>query len=76
MFTKILKVMIMIKIFEVLTTLKIKKLNINNTFIKKKDLLEKPDLEHYFWSRTSTGIYRIGHHCVRFSKWLVFHDRA
>ena len=49
------------KIYEVLSTLKNKKLKINNILIEKyKDMLENPNFEQNKYSITSTGIYRIG----------------
>ena len=57
------------KIYEVLTTLKNKKLKINIILIEKyKDLLENPNFEQNRYSITSTGIYKIGHDCIRLMK--------
>ena len=46
------------KIYEVLSTLRYKKLKTNNILIKKyKDMLENPNFEQDYWSRTAKGIY-------------------
>ena len=53
------------KIYKVLSTLKNKKLKINNTIIEiYKDMLKNPDFEQNYCSRTSTGIYKIGHDSI------------
>ena len=45
------------KIYEVLSTLKNKNIKINNTLIEKyKNILENPDFEPNYWSRTAEGI--------------------
>ena len=45
------------EIYKVLSTLKNKKLKINNTLIEKyKDMSENPDFEQDHWSRTAEGI--------------------
>ena len=65
------------KIFEVLSTLKNKKLKINNILIEKyKDMLENPDFEQNHYSITSTGIYRIAHDSIRLMKWICYYDRS
>ena len=38
-------------------------------------MLDNPDFEQDFYSRTATGIYKFGHDSVRLMKWLAFHDR-
>ena len=49
------------KLCEVLSTLKNKKLELNNIVTEKyKVLLENPDFEQEVYSRTATGIYKIG----------------
>ena len=54
------------KIFEVLSTLNIKKSKINNVLIEKyKYMLENLDFEQEYWSRAAIGIYKIGHDSVR-----------
>ena len=65
------------KIYEVLSTFKNKKLKINNTLMDKyKNMLENPDFEQDFWSRTAEGIYKIGHDSIRLMKWLIYPDRC
>ena len=65
------------KIYDVLSTLKNKKLKLNNILIEKyKDMLEKPDLEQNKYSITSTGIYKIGHDSVRLVKWICYYHRS
>ena len=65
------------KIYEVLSTLKNKKLKINNILIEKyKDMLENPNFEQNKYSITSTGIYRIGHDSIRLMKWICYYDRS
>ena len=58
------------EIYKVLSTLKNKKRKINNMLIEKyKNMIENPDFEQNFWSRTATGIYKIGHDNIRLMKW-------
>ena len=65
------------EIFKVLSTLKNKKLKIKIILIEKyKDLLKNPDFEQNYWSRTSTGIYKIGHDSIRLMKWICYYDRS
>ena len=65
------------KIYEVLSTLKNKKLKINNTLIEiYKNLLENPNFEQNKYSLTSTGIYRVGHDSIRLMKWICYYDRS
>ena len=62
--------------YKVLSTLKNKILKINNKLIEiYKDLLKKPDFEQDPWSRTASGIYKIGHDSVRLMKWICYYDR-
>ena len=50
------------KLYEVLYTLKNKKLKINNILIEKyKNIIENTDFEQDYWSRTAIGFYRSGH---------------
>ena len=45
------------EIFKVLSTLKNKKLKINDILIEKyKNMYENSDFEQNYWSRTATGI--------------------
>ena len=39
-------------------------------------MLENPDFEQENQSRTSTGIYKIGHDSIRLKKWLANYDRS
>ena len=65
------------KIYEVLTTLKNKKLEMHNILIEKyKDKLQNPKFEQNKYSITSTGIYRIGHNSIRLMKWICYYDRS
>ena len=64
-------------IYEVLSTLKNRKLKINNIKIEKnKDMVENPNFEQDCWSRTAEGIYKIEHDCIRLLKWLIYYDRS
>ena len=63
------------EIYKELSRLKKKKLKINNTLIEiYKDLLKNPDFEQNYWSRTASGIYRIGHDSIRLMKWICYYD--
>ena len=63
--------------YEVLSTLKNKKLKKNNILIEKfKNMSENPDFEQNYWSRTSIGIYKIGHDSIRLLEWICYHDRS
>ena len=54
------------EIYKVLSTLKNKKLKINNILIEKyKEMLKNPNFEQNKFSITSTGIYKIGHDSIR-----------
>ena len=65
------------QIYKVLSTLKIKKLKINNTLIViYKDMLLNPNFEQNYWSRTAKGIYRNGHDSIRLMKWICYYDRS
>ena len=65
------------KKFELSSTLKIKKLKINSTLIDiYKNMVEKPDFEQNYWSRTAEGIYRNGHDSNRLMKWIYYFDRS
>ena len=66
-----------VKIYEVLSTLIKNKLKINNILIEKyKKMLENPDFEQDYWSRTATGIYKIGQAISSLMKWLAYYDRS
>ena len=64
------------KVYEVLSTIKNKKMKINNTLIEiYKDMLKNPHFEQDYWSRTAIGIYKIGHDSIRLMKWICYYDR-
>ena len=57
MYIKFLKGKDSDKIFEALSTLKNKKLKISNILNERyKDMLENPDFEQDYWSRTAIGV--------------------
>ena len=65
------------KIYEVLSTLKNKKLKINSILIEKyKNMLENSDFEQNYWSRTAIGLYKIGHDSIRLMKQICYYDRS
>ena len=65
------------EIYKVLSTLKNKKLKINNTLLEiYKDLLKNPDFEQNYWSRTAQGVYKMGHDSIRLMKWICYYDRS
>ena len=65
------------KIYEVLSSLMNRKIKINDILIKKyKILLEISDFEQNYWSRTATGIYKIGHDSIRLMEWICYYDRS
>ena len=65
------------EIYKVLSTLKTNKLKTNNTLIEiYKDMIIHPDFEKDYWSRTSQGIYKIGHDFIRLMKWICYYDRS
>ena len=65
------------KIYETLSTLKNKKLKINNILIQKyRDMLENPNIEQNKYSVTSTGIYKTSHDSNRLIKWICCYDRS
>ena len=65
------------EIYKVLSTLKNKKLKINNTLIEKyKDMIKNSDFEQNYWSRTAQGVYKIGHDSIRLMKWIFYYDRS
>ena len=54
------------EIYKVLSTLKNKKLKINNTLIEiYKDMIKNSYFEQIYWSRTGQGVYKIGHDSLR-----------
>ena len=65
------------EIFKVLSTLKNKKLKINDKLIEiYKELLLNPNFEQNKFSLTATGIYKIGHESIRLMKWICYYDRS
>ena len=65
------------EIYKVLSTLKNKKLRRNNILIEiYKDMIKNPDFEQNYWSKTSIGIYKIGHDSIRLMKWNCYYDRS
>ena len=38
-------------------------------------MLENPNFEQNYWSRTAEGIYKIGHDSIRLMKWICYYDR-
>ena len=70
-------ILIKYKLYEVLSTLKNKKLKINIILIEKyKDMLENRDFEQNKYSLTSNGIYKIAHDSIRLLKWICYFDRS
>ena len=43
---------------------------------KYKDMLENPDFQQNYWSKTAEGIYKIGHDSISLLKWLIDYDRS
>ena len=65
------------KLYEVLSTLRNKKIKINNVLIENyKDMLEDLDFEQDYWSKTAEVIYKIGHDTFRLMKGLSYYDRS
>ena len=65
------------EIYKVLSTLKDKKLKINNTLKELyKDMSKNPDFEQEFWSRAAQGVNKIAHDCLRLMKWICYYDRS
>ena len=65
------------EIYKVLSTLKNKKLKINNTLIEiYKDMLKNPNFQQNKYTITATGIYKIGHESIRLMKWICYYDRS
>ena len=65
------------EIYKVLSTLKNKKLKIGKKFIEiYKNMLENPDFEQDYGSRTAKGIYKIAQDCVRLMKFICYYDRS
>ena len=65
------------EIYKILSTLKNKKLKINNKLIETyKDMIKNPNFEQNKFSLTATGIYKIGHDSIRLMKWICYYDRS
>ena len=65
------------EIYKVLSTLKNRKLKLKSILIEKnKNMIENPDFEQNYWSRTAEGIYKIGHDSIGLMKWLIYYDRS
>ena len=65
------------EIYKILSTLKNKKIKINNTLIDiYKDMIKNPDFEQNYWSRTAVSIYKIGYDSIRLVKWICYYDRS
>ena len=61
------------EIYKVLSTLKNKKLKINNKLINiYKDMLLNLYFEQNNYSLTSKSIYKIGHDSIRLMKWICY----
>ena len=64
-------------IYKILSTLKNKKLKINNSLIEiYNDMIKNPDFEQNYWSRTAIGIFKTGHDSIRLMKWICYYDRS
>ena len=65
------------EIYKVLSTLKNKKIKMNNNIIEiYKDMLENPYFEQNKYFLSSSGIYKIGHDSIRLMKWICYYDRS
>ena len=65
------------KIYEVLSTLKNKKLKRNNNLTEiYKTMLQNPNFEQNNYSITSRSVYKIGHDSIRLMKWICYYDRS
>ena len=65
------------ELYKVLSTLKNKKLKLNNNIIEiYKEMIKNPHFEQNYWSRTAEGIYKIGHDSIRLMKWICYYDRS
>ena len=65
------------EIYKILSTLKNKKLKINNKLIEiYKNMLKNPNFDQNKYSLTSKGICKIGHDSIRLMKWICYYDRS
>ena len=39
-------------------------------------MIENPNFEQNYWSRTATGIYKIGHDSIRLMNSICYYDRS
>ena len=39
-------------------------------------MMKSPDFGQDFWSRTATGIYKIGHDSIRLMEFICYYDRS
>ena len=39
-------------------------------------MLENPNFEENYWSRTAQGVYKIGHNNIGLMKWICYYDRS
>ena len=64
-------------LYEVLSTLKIENIKINNILVEKyKDMLENPHFEQKYYSRTADDVYKLGHDSIRLVKLLTYCGRS
>ena len=62
-----------VKIYEVLSFLKNRKLKTNNILYEKyKDTFANPEFEQNYWSKTAEGVYEVGQDSIRLMKWLIY----
>ena len=65
------------ELYKILSTLKNKKLKLNNKLIEiYKDMIKNPNFEQNKFSLTANGIYKIGHDSIRLMKWICYYDRS
>ena len=65
------------EIYKILSTLKIKKLKVNNILIEKyRNMLENSGFEQNYWSETATRVYKVGRDSIRLMKWICYYDRS
>ena len=56
------------------TILKNKRINNKDELIEKYKNLNE-DFEQNYYSRTATGLYKIGHDSRRLMKWMAYYDK-
>ena len=39
-------------------------------------MMKNQYFEQGYWSRTATGIYKIGHDSIRLTNWICYNDRS